>query len=87
MTVFLAGSGGEFLGGQVLFNDVLKADGHGDNSWAVDMHLHDRRRQPIAVAWLLAEPPVAVGMIRQAADVSCTFPPNLTRKMAKSAAE
>ena len=30
--VCFAGSGGDFLGGQVLFNDALKTDGHGDDS-------------------------------------------------------
>jgi hypothetical protein len=58
--VFLTRSSREFLRGQVLYDDVLKGDGHGDNSLAVDMHLPDRLRQPIANIRLPAEPPVTV---------------------------
>ena len=39
-SVLIAGCGGQFLGGQVLFGNFLKADGHGDDSLAVDTHFH-----------------------------------------------
>jgi len=34
-------------------------DGHGDDSWAIDMHLRNWLRQPKASAWLLAGPPAS----------------------------
>ncbi len=53
-SVLLAGSGREFFGGQILLGNLIKADGHGDDSRpSTCTSFHPRLRQPIATIGLL----------------------------------